>query len=111
MDLVDKEIQSFAEAGLISKWTKDNIESFSPPIIEGLFLDLGHMKALIYFFCIPINSMALSLFIIELLTGKQWKVLKRLRLLRWLEMLVDGKRYLYLRKPNSGYLTKSSPSD
>lgn len=97
INLINKELQSLAEAGLISKWIKDNMGKHFNKIDETLYFDMEHYKALFYFFMFPLNSIALSTFAMEVLTGRQWYILRKLSLLKWSRILVDGQRHLFLR--------------
>lgn len=98
MNLVNKEMQALAEAGLISRWIKENTRKIVLRHEGILYIQAGAIKAVFLFFIFPIFSMAFSLFVIELLSGKENRIVTNVQLIKWGEILTDGKRHLFLGK-------------
>lgn len=95
VNLINKEVQAYAEAGLISKWSKDNIRKTPYHIETYIYFSTGHCMALLCFFSFPIQSLGSLIFGLEHLTANENSFLKKYNLLNWCKVFLDGGRKYY----------------
>lgn len=95
MNLLNKEIAAFSEAGLVAKWIRDNKRT-KPPDPDGsseIYYNMEHIQAL-FIFNIGLGwFLSTGLLLIEKLTYSKNRFLIKLHLLTCLEFLVDSEKH------------------
>lgn len=96
-NLINKEIRSYSEAGLISKWINDyqKLRIIQKPN-EEIYFVIGHAAALFLFGGTVGLNMALMALILELIANARFPLLNKLGISNYLEICVDGKRHYLL---------------
>lgn len=97
MNVLNREIRAYLEAGLISKWINDMKRKrvVNEPSDDN-YIKVEHFGAVMLFVVVLFESLSIGCLMLELLVYRKFSLLQRLRLNDALEHFLDGKRHLLL---------------